>query len=87
MSQAEIYESPTENAFSIVATSGSKEDVIYTFASTGQSDGSITATISGSDIISLANGYYNISIVDNYGQSIQSSSNTLTGIRKTSCNT
>lgn len=79
--------SPTENAFSIVATSGSKEDVIYTFASTGQSDGSITATISGSDIISLANGYYNISIVDNYGQSIQSSSNTLTGIRKTSCNT
>ena len=76
-----------ENAFSIQASTANKDDIIYTFASTGQSSGHITATVTGSDIVALANGYYSITIIDNSGTSFQVISNTLDGIYKGSCNT
>ena len=67
-----------DNEFQIVAGS----EVIYTFPSTGQSSGSVTLTITSDELQALANGYYDITIVDG-----TTTSNILTGIRKTSCET
>ena len=80
----------TENAFTVIATdSEGNVTVLYEFDPTGETDGTVSTSVTVPELYTppKTSGYYNVTVVDNYGTSTAITSNILTDLYQASCNT